>query len=126
MLDPFNSLLSAITPLAQVYEKIHDSVDEWNSPTQTANQISNIAEQVVDLLNEVEGMTQAHSRDFKNATPRFTLRDGSLLKVFKNPVGVDHVFIADDQGNMIFVGFVGWIHANRLKEAIARIKRDFT
>jgi len=126
MLDPFNSLLSAITPLAQVYEKIHDSVDEWNSPTQTANQISNIAEQVVDLLNEVEGMTQAHSRDFKNATPRFTLRDGSLLKVFKNPVGVDHVFIADDQGNMIFVGFVGWIHANGLKEAIARIKRDFT
>jgi hypothetical protein len=81
---------------------------------------------VVDLLNEVEGMTQAHSRDFKNATPRFTLRDGSVLKVFKNPVGVNHVFIADDQGNMIFGGFVGWIHADGLKQAIATIRSDFT
>jgi hypothetical protein len=126
MLDPLNSILNAIPPLAQVYEKIHDSVDEWNSSAQTANQISNVAEQVVNLLNEVEGMTQAHSRDFKNATPRFTLRDGSVLKFFKNPVGVDHVFIADDQGNMIFGGFVGWIHANNLKAVIAKIKLDFT
>ncbi len=126
MLDPFNSLLGAINPLTQVYEKIHDSVDEWNSPAQTANQISSVAEQVVYLLNEVEGMTQAHSRDFKNATPRFTLRDGSVLKVFKNPVGVNHVFIADDQGNIIFGGFVGWIHADGLNQAIATIRCDFT
>jgi hypothetical protein len=126
MLDPLNAFLNAIPPLAKAYEKVHDSVDEWNSSAQTADRISNVAEQVVDLLNEVEGMTQAHSRDFKNATPRFTLRDGSVLKVFKNPVGVNHVFIADDQGNMIFGGFVGWIHADGLNQAIARIRRDFT
>jgi hypothetical protein len=48
-------------------------------------------------LYKVEGMTQSHSRDFKNATPRLNLRDGSVLKVFKNPVGVNHVFIADKE-----------------------------
>jgi hypothetical protein len=119
MLDPFN-------PLARVYEKIHDSVEDWNRPAQAANQISNVAEQVVDFLNEVDGMTQAHSRDFKKATPRFTLRDGSVLKMWKNPVGVNHVFIADTQGNMVFGGFVGWIHADGLNEAIAAIRRNFT
>lgn len=119
MLDPLN-------PLARVYEKIHDSVDEWNRPAQVANQISSVAEQVVDFLNQVSGMTQAHSRDFKQATPRFTLRDGSVLKIYKNPVGVNHVFIADADGNMVFGGFVGWIHTDGLNEAIAIIRRDFT
>lgn len=119
MLDPLN-------PLARVYEKIHDSVEDWNRPAQAANQISNVAEQVVDFLNEVDGMTQAHSRDFKKATPRFTLRDGSVLKTWKNPVGVNHVFIADTQGNMVFGGFVGWVHADGLNEAIATIRRNFT
>ncbi len=115
-----------ISSLSQVYEKIHDSIDERNSPAQTANQISTVAGQVVNLLNELEGMTQDHSRDFKNATPRFTLRDGSVLKVFKNPVCVNHVFIVDDQGNIILGGFVGWIHADGLNQAIAEIRHNFT
>ncbi|XDE60984.1 hypothetical protein AB3M80_20215 [Arthrospira platensis BEA 1257B] len=48
------------------------------------------------------------------------------MKTWKNPVGVDHVFIADKSGNMIFGGFVGWIHSNALQEAIDEIHKDFT
>ncbi|MFM7904537.1 MAG: hypothetical protein ACKPA9_05020 [Microcystis sp.] len=119
MFDPLESL-------SRIYERIHDSVDKWNEPAQVANQITNVAEQVVDFLNQVPGMTEAHSRDFKQATPRFTLRDGSVLKIYKNPVGVHHVFIADREGKMIFGGFVGWIHTDGLNHAIAAIKREFT
>jgi hypothetical protein len=46
--------------------------------------------------------------------------------MWKNPVGVNHIFIADTEGNMIFGGFVGWIHADGLNEAIATIRRKFT
>ncbi|CAN1209256.1 hypothetical protein TUMEXPCC7403_03470 [Tumidithrix helvetica PCC 7403] len=119
-------MFESLEPVAKIYEKIHDSVNEWNRPTQSANKISSVAEPVVDVLNQVPGMTQAHSRDFKRATPRFTLRDGSVLKMFKNPVGVNHVFIADTEGNMVFGGFVGWIHTDSLNQAIEKIRRDFT
>lgn len=118
--------LEALEPLSRVYEKVHNSVDEWNSTAPVANSISNVAEEVVDVLNQVLGMTQAHSRDFKRATPLFALRDGSVLKSWKNPVGVNHVFIADRDANMIFGGFVGWIHADGLNDAIAAIRREFT
>jgi hypothetical protein len=121
----FNPLESVNTAM-RVYEKIHDSVNDWNSSAPCANEISDVAEEVIDILDQVSGMTSAHARDFKQATPRFTLCDGSVLKMWKNPVGVDHVFIADINGNMIFGGYVGWIHADELNYAVAQIKRNFT
>ncbi len=125
MFSPLEPLSKIVEPLSRVYEKVHDSVDEWNSTAPVADRISNVAEEVVEALNQVPGMTQAHSRDFKQATPRFTLRDGSILKMWTNPMGVKHVFIADCDGKMIFAGFVGWIHADGLSDAIAEIKRKF-
>lgn len=115
-----------VKPLAQVYEKIHDSVDEWNRPAPIANDISKLNEKVIDILYQCPGMMQAHSRDFKQATPRFTLRDGSVLKTFINPMGVHHVFIANSDGNMVFGGFVFWRNAKSLKYTIAKIKSEFT
>ena len=119
-------MFNYLEPLSRVYEKIHDSVDEWNKPAQVANQISNIAEQVVYILSKVPGMTQAHSRNFKRATPYFTMHDGSVVKIFKNPVGVKHIFIANSDGEMTFGGFVMWIHTDRLNDTIAFIKLQFT
>lgn len=69
-----------------------------------------ISKSVIKILNGVPGMTIAHHRDFEKAIPIFTLNDGSVVKTYKNPVGVDHVFLANKQGKMIFGGFVGWIH----------------
>ncbi len=77
-------------------------------------------------MNQVPGMTQAHSRDFNRAVPKFDLCDGSVVKTWGNPVGVDHVFIADKSGNMIFGGFVGWIHSDGFHQTIAQIQKDFT
>jgi hypothetical protein len=71
-------------------------------------------------------MTQAHKRDFNSAAPKFKLSDGSVVKIWKNPVGVDHVFIADKKGNMIYGGFVGWIHSDGFHQAISKIQKEFT
>ena len=90
------------------------------------NHISSVGGRIIEILNSVYGMTQSHSRDFYRATPLFTLRDGSVLKTWKNFVGVEHIFIANGDGEMVFGGFVGWIHSENLRQAIAEIREEFT
>jgi hypothetical protein len=90
----------------------------------TAKYIEKLTEYTIAILNGVPGMTQAHDRDFPRARPIFTLRDGTVVKIWKNPAGVDHIFLASCQGEMIFGGFVGWIHSGGLHQAIERIYRE--
>lgn len=94
--------------------------------TEEQRSTSKVLDQVISILNQVPGMTQAHNRDFDRAVSRFKLCDGSVVKTWKNPVGVDHVFLADKSEKMIFGGFVGWIHADGFDQAIAQIQKDFT
>ncbi|MBL1178946.1 hypothetical protein [Pantanalinema sp. GBBB05] len=56
--------------------------------------ISCESQQAIALLHQVPGMTRTHHRDFKSSQPIARLRDGSAVRVWKNMVGVDHVFIA--------------------------------
>ncbi len=125
-MDPFDTVSKLAGMAANVYPKIHDSVENWNNPASVSNDISKLSEQVVEFLNRVSGMTQAHSRDFKRATPIFTLQDGSVVKAWKNPAGVDHVFIANKKGEMVFGGFFGWIHAEGLDQALKQIRAKLT
>ncbi|MEW5861438.1 MAG: hypothetical protein AB1861_29340 [Cyanobacteriota bacterium] len=90
----------------------------------TANSIDKPTQYAIDILNGVSGMTQAHDRDFRRGRPIFTLRDGTVVKTWKNPAGVDHIFLGNDQEEMIFGGFVGWIHSSGLQEAIWRIHSE--
>lgn len=93
---------------------------------QVKGEVSDVCQQAIAILDAVPGMTTAHHRDFVNAKMLFRLRDGSELRTWKNSVGVDHVFLADPQGIMVYGGFVGWIHSGGLHRAIALIKRELT
>ncbi|BBD70850.1 serine/threonine kinase [Nostoc commune NIES-4072] len=86
----------------------------------------NIAKEVMVILENVPGMTRAHHRDFISSHPIMRLRDGTVVRTWKNPVGVDHVFLGDRNDRMIYGGFVGWIHSEGLQQALTRIRRDFT
>lgn len=81
--------------------------------------------EVIAILEGVPGMTRAHHRDFNSSEPIIRLRDGSTLRTWKNPLGVDHVFIADRSENMVYGGFVGWIHSEGFNAAISQIRRDY-
>lgn len=118
-------LFQEIYTFAQLYNKLHDSIAEWNSTAPIAHQISKDVEKVIEILLEVPGMTQAHGRDFKSATPLFILRDGSVIKSYKNPLNVEHIFIADKSGKMVFGGYVGWIHSQGLENAVTQIRNRF-
>lgn len=89
-------------------------------------ELSDISRSAIAILEAVEGMTLAHHRDFKNAQPVARLRDGTTIRTWKNAVGVDHVFLADYNDRLIYGGFVGWVHAAGLDQAITQIKRELT
>ncbi|WP_292745935.1 hypothetical protein [Nostoc sp. NMS4] len=103
-----------------------DWLEEWNTEAEIATSISQIAQKVVEILVNVPGMTQAHSRDFRRATPIFTLKDGTVIKIFINPAHVKHIFLADSNNKMLFGGYVGWIHTKGLNQAIEKIKHSLT
>ena len=81
--------------------------------------------EVVAILERVPGITRAHHRDFRSSQPVVRLRDGSTVRTWKNQFGVDHVFIADRNENLVYGGFVGWIHSEGLYSAISLIRRDY-
>lgn len=83
-------------------------------------------EQAIAILTSVPGITPAHHRDSNRAATLFVMRDGSLLKSFKNPAGVDHVFIEDRKGEIAFGGYVGWLHSDHLKLAITSIRQTLS
>lgn len=106
------------------------SIEEWidclkESPKVPQPISAKTSESAINILKKVPGITKAHRRDFNKATPIFTLKDGTVVKIYKNPVGVDHIFLESKQGKMIFGGFVGWIHSQGLKKAINQIKKKF-
>ncbi|MCC5645879.1 hypothetical protein LC607_23675 [Nostoc sp. CHAB 5824] len=107
-------------------QKAIDYLKEWNTEAEIASSISQTAQQVVEILVNVPGMTMAHSRDFQRATPFFALKDRTIVKIFINPAQVKHIFLADSNNKMIFGGYVGWIHTKNLDEAIENIKEEFS
>lgn len=101
-------------------------IDGCGCSTQVESKVSDVCQRAISILEAVPGMTTAHHRDFIRAKALIHLRDKSRLKTWKNPVGVDHVFLADPQDHMVYGGFVGWIHSAELHYAISLIKQELT
>jgi hypothetical protein len=112
-------------PVSRGIGTIVDITTEWNEQPQVANDISEISTQVIEKLSNTQGIAQADGRDFKRATPKFKLKDGTMIRTYKNPAGVDHIFLADRSGRMLFGGYVGWMHSENLEATIAEIKETF-
>ncbi|MBD2385447.1 hypothetical protein [Cylindrospermum sp. FACHB-282] len=120
-----SALAGAFEEGFRLSQKAIDYLVEWNTEAEIASSISQTTQQVVEILVNVPGMTMAHSRDFKRATPLFTLKDRTVVKLFINPAQVKHIFLANSNNKMIFGGYVGWIHHKNLNEAIDNIKKKF-
>jgi pimeloyl-ACP methyl ester carboxylesterase len=86
----------------------------------------NIGETVVfdDVMRQIHatpGMTDGHYRDFEKAKTVVQLQNGGTVRYWINPLGIEHVFVASAEGECLYAGFVGWLHSNDLREAIAQI-----
>ncbi|WP_254567115.1 hypothetical protein [Oscillatoria sp. HE19RPO] len=97
-----------------------------NQQANFATSIGPVTQEAIALLEQVKGINYASDSDLKNSRPIFVLRDGTVVRIWKNWLGIDHIFLADTQGNIIYGGFVNWVDSDSLNEAIARIRTDFT
>lgn len=101
-------------------------VDEVNKDCTTATATATATNKAMAILDVVTGMTAAPRSDFSKSIPIMTLKDGAVVRTWKNLVGYDHVFLSDSKGNIIYGGFVGWIHCKDLQNAIAQMRRELT
>lgn len=83
------------------------------------------SKEIIQLFKEVPGMTSAHHRDFPRSELFITCQSGVSVRTWRNPVNVLHVFVADESGNLIFGGFVGWIHTDGLLACLREVRRRF-
>lgn len=77
------------------------------------------------MLKKVPGMTSAHPRDFPRSELFITCQSEVSVRTWRNPVNVLHVFVTDKFGELIFGGFVGWIHTEGLLACLRDIRRCF-
>jgi hypothetical protein len=73
----------------------------------------------------VKGISQADSKDLAKAIPLFELKDKTLVRIYQNPVKVTHIFLITPKNELLFSGYVGWLHGEELKTAIQEIRANF-
>ncbi|MBF2002885.1 MAG: alpha/beta hydrolase [Synechococcales cyanobacterium M58_A2018_015] len=80
---------------------------------------------IIRRLHAVPGMTDGHRRDFAEAKVLMHLDNGGTIRGWRNPLGVNHVFVACPQGTCLYAGFVGWLHAQDLQHALNDIRQAY-
>lgn len=105
--------------------KVVDFIDNSNQ-VNPASDITPEAEKIVRKLLNVPGMTLTNTYDFNKAMPILKLKEGTILKFYKNPLGVKHVFLSNNLGQAFFAGYVGWTHSHELDKAIKQICEEFS
>lgn len=77
---------------------------------------------IVQRLHAVPGMTDGHRRDFDKARVIMRLTNGGTIRFWRNPFGIDHIFVGSATGDCVYAGFVGWFHAADLQKALQDIQ----
>ena len=118
-------LLSQVPHAAMRYSPIVATEIQqfWKRPGIEPEVLSPVAEGVIRSLRSVPGMTAAGSRDFARAQVRCELGDGITLRTWKNPAQVQHIYVADQGGNCLFAGYVGWGHGKGIAQVVEAVKQ---
>jgi hypothetical protein len=80
---------------------------------------------IIDKLQQIPGMTDAHLRGCEQATTFLTCADGTHLKVWRNPLGIHHVFVTAADGDCLYSGYVGWIHTEDLWQTLQALQAEY-
>lgn len=92
----------------------------WQQP-QSPQQQNSLVKEIVALLRQTPGITDASYRGLGQAMPWAVLPQGMQLQIWRNPVGVHHVFLTA-AGDCYFAGYVGWPHTAGLYRQLGQIR----
>ncbi|MEQ9486772.1 alpha/beta fold hydrolase [Coleofasciculus sp. F4-SAH-05] len=117
----------SIPNLAHAQLKNHPTVigiirEFWANPTITNPSPLDFTAQLIEHLQSIHGMTDAHPRDFSRSQPYITLANGFTIRIWTSPLQVDHIFVANPEGECLYSCFVGWMHRGVLHQALAEIR----
>lgn len=82
-------------------------------------------EKVVRTLQGVSGITPTSARFLHHSAPYILFKGGVTIHLWKNLVGIDHVFVTDRAGVCLFAGYVGWMHMKGLHQALHAVRDEF-
>ncbi len=86
---------------------------------------SSLIETLKSRINQVPGMTPANRADFQHSEPYLKFQNGVQVHTWKNAMGVDHVFICNEDRLCVYGGYVGWIHSSGLEVTLQVLHRDY-
>ncbi|WP_019502464.1 alpha/beta hydrolase [Pseudanabaena sp. PCC 6802] len=79
--------------------------------------------QIVRTLQAIPGITDTHPRGFAAAKIFMTYPDGSTIRIGKNYLQVDRVYVGDPEGNCSYSGYVGWIDSACLWDTFDKLNQ---
>ena len=92
------------------------------------NNVRNVSKPtVMYLINQfqrVQGMTDADKSDCPKSHPYLVFNNGVAVHTWKNPIGVDHVFVVDRTEKCVYGGYVGWIHSKQLRNTLQTMQLE--
>ncbi len=109
--------------------KCHPSVvpiikDFWSNPQSLKLPAADLAIKLIKLLQSTPGMTDTHWSDFAFGQVYLSFAKEISLRIWKNLLGVDYVFVADKNDKCLYAGYVGWLHAQDLRKTLAAIEQQ--
>ncbi|MBE9128792.1 MULTISPECIES: alpha/beta fold hydrolase [unclassified Coleofasciculus] len=94
----------------------------WANPGITNPPSSDFAAQLIEHLQSVPGMMDAHCRDFRRAKTYMRLANGLSIHIWTHPLQIEHVFVGNSSGECLYGGFVGWMHRAELRKALDEVE----
>lgn len=107
--------------VAAVIQAFWHAAPESTEQTWIAPALSPRAERAIRALRSLPGMTDTNYRHFADARLYRDLGEGVTVRLWKSPAQVQHVFVADADGNCLFAGYVGWLQGRALAAALAAL-----
>ena len=96
----------------------------WQTlPSPSVHNQDPYADAIITELQAIPGITDAHLRNFNQASIWATLSQGFTLRTWRHPLGIHHIFLADATNRCRFAGFVGWADTQSLYQGLTAIKQ---
>ena len=118
------TLISGIAHAAMKYspEMIPIIQKFWSNPQLGSSLQEDFANKVIRRLRSVPGMTDANHRHLERSQIVVSFDDGTTIKTWNNPLGINHVFVVNTDSNQcLYSGYVGLIHTLGLRKELREI-----
>lgn len=95
----------------------------WQNPQLGSPPDPGFASQFIQRLRAVSGMTDTSYRNFRRSQIIANFPDNLTLHTWKNSIGINHVYLGQDEQHCLYAGYVGIIHNFDLRQAIKEIMK---